>query len=127
MLEFLRRHNKKFFIVVTIVVCVSFIFWGSYTKTGNRPGQITADDTAFTVDGQDHDYADYKRLSHFYPIASRLGLRVLNDRVSFTDALTEFAPRFRAREEVPRDFVFNLMLLRHELKKNGIQASDADV
>jgi hypothetical protein len=127
MLEFLRRHNKTFFLVVTAVVIISFTFWGSYTKTGNRPGMITPDDTAFTVDGEEHDYAEYKRLSQYYQIAARLGLKVLNGRADFADALTEFAPRFRAREEVPRDFVFNLVLLRHELKKSGIHASDPEV
>ncbi len=127
MLEFLRRHNKTFFLVVTAVVIISFTFWGSYTKTGNRPGMITADDTAFTVHGQDFDYAEYRRLTQYYQISARLGLKVLNGRADFTEALTEFAPRFRAREEVPRDFVFNLVLLRHELKKSGIHASDAEV
>src|SRR6185369_650634 len=107
MLEFLRRHNKTFFLVVTAVVIISFTFWGSYTKTGNRPGTITADDTAFTIFGQEHDYGDYKRLSQYYQISSRLGLSVLGGRAGFADSLSEFAPRFRAREDVPRDFVFN--------------------
>lgn len=127
MLEFLRRHNKTFFLVVTAVVIISFTFWGGYTKTGSGGGMITPEDTAFTLHGKEHDYAEYKRLSQYYQIAARLGLRVLDGRVDFTDALTEFAPRFRAREDVPRDFVFNLMLLRHELKKNGIHPSDAEV
>jgi hypothetical protein len=127
MLDFLRRHNKTFFLVVTAVVIISFTFWGSYTKTGNRAGMLNANDAAFTFRGQDYDFAEYRRLKDFYLVASRLGLRVLNGRAEFAEALTEFAPRFQAREEVPRDFVFNLVLLRHELDANGIHASNAEV
>ncbi len=127
MLEFLRRHNKTFFLVVTAVVIISFTFWGSTTDTGAQSGMITSDATAFTMHGREYDYADYKRLTQLYQIAASLGLRVLDGRAEFTEALTEFAPRFRANEEVPRDFAFNLTLLRHELKKNGIHASDAEV
>jgi len=127
MLDFLRRHNKTFFLVVTAVVIISFTFWGGYTDSGRGSGMITPEDTAFTLHGEEHDYLEYKRLSQYYQIASRLGLTVLDGRVGFTDALTEFAPRFQAREDVPRDFVFNLILLRHELKENGIRASDAEV
>ncbi|MCE9520007.1 MAG: peptidyl-prolyl cis-trans isomerase [Verrucomicrobia bacterium] len=125
MLKFLRRHNKTLFLVVTAIVIISFTFMGSYTKTGNRPG--TVDDLAFTIHGQEHDFAEYNRLSRYYQISQSLRLSLFGGRAGFADSLVNFAPRFKAREEIPRDFVFNLMLLRYELEKNGIHASDAEV
>ncbi len=127
MLKFLRRHNKTLFLVVTAVVILSFTFWGSDTSSGRRPGEFSPADAAFTLHSQEHDYAKYNRLTKYYHISQRLGLSVFGGRAGFADALTDFAPRFKAREDVPRDFVFNLMLLRHELQENGIHASDAEV
>ncbi len=127
MLKFFRRHNKTFFFVVTAVVIISFTFWGGSTNTGNSPDEITAADTAFTLHGQEHDYAEYNRLTKYFQVSQSLRLSLFGGRTGFADSLVDFAPRFRAPEEVPRDFVFNLTLLRHELKKNGIHASDAEV
>lgn len=126
MLKFFRRHNKTFFFVVTAVVIISFIFFGSDTPSG-RAGEFSLADTAFTLHGREHDYSEYNRLARYYGISHNLRLSVFGGRAGFADALVDFAPRFRAREETPRDFVFNLLLLRRELEKNGIHVSDAEV
>lgn len=127
MLEFLRRHHKTFWIVVTAVVIISFTFWGSFSKTGHGTGAASMDDTAFTVFGHDYDFAEYNRLSRYFNIASQLRLSLLDGRIGFANAVAGFAPRFRAEEQVPRDFVFNLIVLRHALEQHGIRASDQEV
>ncbi len=52
MLDFLRRHHKTFWIVVTVVVIISFTFWGATTKTGAGRGR-DVDDSIVTIYGRD--------------------------------------------------------------------------
>ena len=138
MLEFLRRHHKTFWIVVTAIVIVSFAFFGAYTKTGNRAG-VTSDDAAFTAYGREYSYAEFQRLGRLMPICYQLDLAVPlptmmpfqmrgDGFAGFAEALAQFAPRFQVQgQDVPPDFVFNLIMLRHELEKYGIRASDGEV
>ncbi|MEI6536966.1 MAG: SurA N-terminal domain-containing protein, partial [Verrucomicrobiaceae bacterium] len=132
MLEFLRRHHKTFWLVVTAVVIIAFTFFGSFTKTGNRGGR-TADETAIAIYGREYSYAEIGRLQRCYRVASGLMLPG-SDRYYASD-LVSIDNQFRKQEDgrpldmagAPLDFAVNLLVLREELEKNGIRASDAEV
>lgn len=132
MLEFLRRHHKTFWIVVTAVVIIAFTFFGSFTKTGNRGGR-TADDTAIAIYDHEYSYAEIGRLQRNYRIAA--GLMLPGSSNYYASDLVNIVSQFRKQEDgkplemagAPLDFAVNLLVLREELEKNGIHASDAEV
>ncbi len=132
MLEFLRRHHKTFWIVVTAVVIIAFTFFGSFTKTGNRGGH-TADDTAIAIYDREYSYAEIGRLQRNYRIAA--GLMLPGTERYYASDLVNIANLFRKQEDgrplemvgAPLDFAINLLVLREELEKKGIRASDAEV
>ncbi len=132
MLEFLRRHHKTLWIVVTAVVIIAFTFFGSFTKTGNRGGR-TADDTAIGIYDREYSYAEVGRLQRSYRVAA--GLRLQGSESFYASDLVNIANLFRRQEDsrplemsgAPLDFAINLLVLREELEKNGIRASDAEV
>ena len=132
MLEFLRRHHKTFWIVVTAVVIIAFTFFGSFNKTGNRGGR-TADDTAIAIYDHEYSYAEIGRLQRNYRVAA--GLMLPGSERYYASDLVNIVNQFRKQEDgrpleiggAPLDFAVNLLVLREELEKNGIRASDAEV
>lgn len=132
MLEFLRRHHKTLWIVVTIVVIIAFTFFGSFTKTGSRAGH-TSDDTAIEILNREYSYAEIGRLQRHYRVAA--GLMLPGTERYYASDLVNIVSQFRKQEDgrplemmgAPLDFAVNLLVLREELEKNGIRASDAEV
>lgn len=132
MLEFLRRHHKTFWLVVTAIVIIAFTLFGSFTKTGNRGGR-TADDTAIEIYDQEYSYSEIGRLQRNYQVAARLMLPGTDQY--FASDVVNLECKFRRQEDsrpiemagAPLDFAINLLVLRDEIVKNGIRASDAEV
>lgn len=119
MLEFFRKHQGTFWIVITVVVIVSFTFWGGYTQPKDR--QATGTETAFTLYGETYSFDEMSRLERNYELSMRLGLR------GFSETLSFITQKYQIEGRVPFDFALNLLVLRKELEKNGIHASDAEV
>jgi parvulin-like peptidyl-prolyl isomerase len=120
MLDFLRRHHKTFWIVVTVVVIISFTFWGASTKTGNRAGYATPEDSAVTVYGRDYSHADVSRLIRYRQLAVSAGL------YEFAQTMSYIAQRYSFKDRTPLDFVVNIVVLRNEMEKCGVRVSDAE-
>ncbi|MEY4483112.1 MAG: hypothetical protein RL693_564 [Verrucomicrobiota bacterium] len=119
MLEFFRKHQGTFWIVITVVVIVSFTFWGGQTQRGDR--KATGTETAFTIYGNTYSFDEMSRLERNYELAMRLGLR------GFAETLSFITQKYQIEGRVPFDFALNLLVLRKELEKNGIHATDAEV
>jgi len=111
-------------IIIAVVIIIAFTFFGGYTNP-DKSRQHGPADTAFTVYGQDYTFAEYGRLQRFYQLSSALQLGFGNG--AWADVLGRIAQRFESGERVPVDFAFNLIVLRKELEKNGIRASDEEV
>jgi len=110
-------------IVITVVVIISFAFFGGYTQS-KAPGQTGPEDTAFTMYGKSHTIAEMSRLQRVSNLASMLQLPMEATGTTFANALTYIVNTYHFNEQVQPDFVFNLLVLRHELEKNGIYVSD---
>jgi len=124
MLDFLRKHQGTMWIIITVVVIIAFTFFGGYTNPeGSR--QRGPADTAFSIYGNDYTFAEYNRLQRYYELSSYLQLSFGRD--AWADLVGGIAQRYRTNERVPVDFAFNLAVLRKELEKNGIRASDEEV
>lgn len=119
MLAFFRKHQGTFWIVITVVVIVSFTFWGGYSQPNDR--KATDNETAFTLYGDKYSFSEMSRLERNYELSMRLGLR------GFAETLSFITQRYQVEGRVPFDFALNLLVLRNELEKNGIHASDTEV
>lgn len=63
MLQFFRRHQRYFFLIITVVIVISFSFFGTYS-TLDRPNP--GDRVVFqSVDGQNIRHSDVEELSLF--------------------------------------------------------------
>ena len=56
MLEFFRRHRGAFLIVLTVIIIVSFSFWGGWGRT--RGDQVDRNATAFKIYGKEYTYRE---------------------------------------------------------------------
>jgi hypothetical protein len=118
MLEFFRRHRGAFMIVLAIVVIIAFSFWGGPRTDAQQPGDPTR--TAFNIYGRDYSVAELGRYQRYMRLAYMLGMYDLPQQ------LVMVSRKFQTQDEVPLDFVFNLLVLRKELEKNGIAISNAE-
>ena len=119
MLEFFRRHRGAFLIVLTVIIILSFSVWGGWKK--GRGGVL--DDptqTAFSIYGKDYSRSEMERHMRYMRLAYMMGMYELPQQ------LTMVSRKYQTRDEVPLDFVFNLIVLRKEMEKNGIAISTAE-
>lgn len=112
-------------IVVAVVVIISFTFWGGYTQP-QQPGMGRREDTAFTIYGKSYSFIELDRIQNLQQLAGMLGLGVGDSQTSFAEVLTTLSRRYQTADALQPDFVFNLLVLRHELDKNGIHVSDTE-
>ena len=118
MLEFFRRHRGAFMIVLAVIVIIAFSFWGGPRTDAPQPGDPTR--TAFTMYGKDYSVAELSRYQRYMRLAYMLGMYDLPQQ------LVMVSRQFQTQDEVPLDFVFNLLVLRRELEKNDIVISNAE-
>lgn len=118
MLEFFRRHRGAFMIFIAVVVIITFSFWGGPRTDAVAPNDPTR--TMFTIYGHSYSKAEMDRLERYMRLAYMLGLYELPGQ------LTQLARKMETESETPVDFVFNLLVLRKEMERNGIAVSDAE-
>jgi hypothetical protein len=116
MLEFFRRHKGAFLITLTVIIIISFSVWGGW-KEDTRAEGAREDDLAFTIYGKDYNNLDVKRLQNQMQLMQMLQLFELGQ------GLMTLAQQPETRGG---DFIFNSLVLRHEMDKLGIHPSDAD-
>ncbi|MEZ0389149.1 MAG: peptidyl-prolyl cis-trans isomerase [Verrucomicrobium sp.] len=125
MLEFLRRQTKPIMITLAAIIILAFTFWGG--QTNQRPhGQVSAEDHAFTIYGKEYSFAERSRLERLYSLAYGMQLTAPSGRGGFADMMGYIVQKYQFEDRTPADFVFNLLVLRHEMEANGIQATNAE-
>ena len=122
MLEFLRHQTKPIMITLAVIIIIAFTFWGGSMKTGARGQQMaSADDTAFTLYGQEYSYAEKNRLERFFELARSLQM------FDFLQGLMSASRKFQIEgDRIPLDVTVNHLVLRKELERAGIRASNAE-
>ena len=122
MLQFLRHQTKPIMITLAAIIIIAFTFWGGSMKTGSGGQQMaSADDTAFTLYGQEYSFAEKARLERSFELARSLQM------FDFLQGLMSASRKFQIEgERIPFDITVNHLVLRKELERNGIRASDAE-
>jgi hypothetical protein len=121
MLEFLRRQSKPIMTALAIIIIIAFVFWGGSAKTGANGRGNGPDETAFTISGKEYSFSDKARYDRYFELARQMGM------YDFLRTLIRANQKYVTQDRVPLDFVLNLLVLREELEKSGIRASDEEV
>ncbi len=121
MLTSIRRFQKAVLIVVTAIICVAFAWlYNRYDSTSGGPA------SSMMVDGQPYRIENALRLANLFNVA-RFDLGA---GASFfqPSPLGEFAAALSGNSMSDRtQFVANLIVLRNEAKRLGIEASPKEV
>jgi GcvH upstream region-like protein len=93
MLAFMRKHQKYFYVIITIVICISFSFFGTYsTLSGNSIHELTA---FTTVNGDPVTRLDLEEMALFLGTDS-------NDKKLFGGI---WGPNFLNNGVIQKDFL----------------------
>jgi len=114
MLEFFRRHRGAFLITVTVIIIISFSVWGGY-KSGRESPEAQPTDTAFNIYGRNYTIAEAQRLERR---TQMLYLLQMFDLLGLS--------RIGSQDDKNNNFIFNQLVLQHELNRLGIHPSDAE-
>lgn len=98
MLDFFRKYQRYFFIVIAVVIVISFSFFGTF-QTLNQPGKIEDKVIGKTIDGAKLMKSDVDRMVRF----------IASDRSDITLAEKGVMPNF-----------FNNGVIRHDLLGSGV-------
>jgi hypothetical protein len=115
MLEFFRRHRGAFMLSLTVIIIISFASWGG-TRTGG-PKMASASDDAFTLYGEDYTVGELQRLERLGQVISMLQMY---------DLYFGLMSAARSPDTGGRDFIFNLLVLKRQMKELGVNPSDAE-
>ena len=118
MLEFFRHHRGAFLTFLTVIIIISFSFWGGYSRSGSTGASPT--DKAFTIYGRAYTRAEAERTQRLYMIAARLGM------FQFAMGLMDASRNFETRDSSPLDFSLNLLVLENQMNALGIHPSDEE-
>lgn len=120
MLEFFRRHRGAFLITLTVIIIISFSFWGGWRTDAGYEKKALPTDHALTIFGKELTIADVQRantslqIAQFYMQAYELPsmLMMLSSDGGFGGG--------------GMDRLVNLFIARHLMEELGIRASDAE-
>ncbi|MDZ4287127.1 MAG: peptidyl-prolyl cis-trans isomerase [Prosthecobacter sp.] len=116
MLEFFRKHRGAFLITLTVIIIVSFSVWGGW-KDSSGDVRSRGEETAFTIYGKDYTGAEAARYERYMRLLYMLQM------FDLVQGLMQVAESPDTRGN---DFIFNLLVLRHEMEKAGVHPSDAE-
>lgn len=122
MLEFFRRHRGPFMITITVIIIISFSYWGGSTRGAGLRGK-ESHDTAFTIYNRDYTFHDMDRLGRAQQLCYYLQMYDL--AFSLPDAAKQLQP-MPGQRGPDYDFVANLLVLREKALEHGVAVSDAD-
>lgn len=118
MLEFFRHHRGAFLIFLTVIIIISFSFWGGWTRA--RGGATSPNDTAFTIYGRNYTRAEAQRFDRLLGLAQSVGM------LQFAIELLTAARNYESMDGSPLDFTLNLIVLEKLMNEFGIHPSDAE-
>src|SRR5687767_4006852 len=111
MVSILRRYQQPLMITVTVLIIISFTYWGASSGDvggGGGGGKVA------TVYGRPVTYAQTQKIVRKFDLAQQLGMR---------DLAFSLAGLRQDRE----NFIWNTLVLRHEAEKLGVEPSDDEV
>ncbi len=132
MLETLRKHHYILMLFIAILVCVAFVFFGDSSMPGNK----NPDSKPFaTLDGVDYYRNDLVQIDNQRSLIGRL-LDPTNQFAQYTDPLAFYANSMSrivrrygstSRDDIDFDFCMNVLTLRAEAKKLGVEVEREDL
>ena len=124
MLHFFRRLRGPILIGITIIIVVTFSWWGGSRNDTMGMGRAReAHDTAFTLYDKAYTHYDLEKLNRLQALCYyRLGL------FEFAFGLPDAAKQIQSLERggPNYDFAGNLLVLRQKAVEYGVAATDAD-
>src|SRR5262245_36745087 len=115
MITVMRKHHKTLMIIITALVCISFSWYWNVNKTDL--GQI-GNGTVGTIYDHPVSLVEFQRNSHLLQLASQLGMREL---------ISDLTIGAQSENEMFEKFSWNLIILRHEAKKMGIEPTTSEI
>lgn len=109
----MRKHHKVLMIVITALVCISFSWYWNKTDFAQMGNGVVG-----KIYDRNVSQVEYQRNARLLRLASELGMRDL------VQALTLGA---QSENDMFSAFSWNLMVLRHESEKLGIQPTTAEI
>jgi SurA N-terminal domain/PPIC-type PPIASE domain len=120
MLEFFRRHRGPFMIGITVVIIITFAWWGGSRKAGG--GHDSVDATLLEVYGNSYTREDLARYQGFQRLCYQLGLYELAFGLPAAAQLSAV----NRDDNSPVGFAANLIVLRNEALKHGVEFTDEE-
>lgn len=123
MLEFFRRLRGPIMIGITVIIVISFSWWGGSRKGLGAASMREPHDVAFTLYGDEYTHHDLDKLNRLQALCYyRLGL------FEFAFGLPDAAKQIQSmqRNGPNYDFAGNLLVLRRKALEFGVAASDAE-
>ncbi len=113
MITVMRKHHKVLMIIITALVCISFSWYWNKTDFAQMNNGTVGKIYDRTV-----SQVEYQRNARLLRLASQLGMRELVQQLTL-GAQTE--------NDYYENFSWNLMVLRHEAEKLGIEPTTAEI
>ncbi len=114
MINVMRKHHKVLMIVITALVCISFSwYWNrtDFAQMGNA--------SVGKIYGRAVSQVELQRNMRLFDLARQLGMQELAGYLTLSAQ--------RDEKEQYNSFAWNLMVLRHEADRLGIEASTAEI
>ncbi len=119
MLEFFRHHRGAFLIFLTVVIIISFSFYGSGPQA--RSGIASPSDRAYTIYGKDRTVAELQRHERLFQLTYSIGM------FHFSSALLMASRNYETQDGALLDFSMNLLVLEKKMNELGIHPSEAEI
>lgn len=110
MFTWMRTHQRKLMLAITIVTCVSFV----WLYSAHDPSRLQRDEVA-RIYGRNVSYTDFQRAMRKFHLALSLGL------VDYASALSG------GSEQGAAEFAINSMIIAHEGERLGLRPTDEQV
>ncbi len=118
MLEFFRRHRGAFLISLTILIIVSFSFFGAPRLDKNAQATALPSDHAMTVYGKDYTIAEVSKVQR--------GLQFAMQHLGMFDLYIKLSGLGPKGDAMGGNMIGTVLTLQHVLDEAGIRASDQE-
>lgn len=118
MLEFFRRHRGAFLITLTIIIIVSFSFFGAWRFDKDAQVTVLPSDHAMTVYGKDYTIAEVSKVQR--------GLQFAMQHLGMFDLYIKLSGLGPKGDAMGGNMIGTVLTLQHVLAEAGIRASDQE-
>src|SRR6188768_3369189 len=110
MVSLLRRYRQPLMIAVTIMIIITFSYFGSRSdfSDGSGSGKVA------TIYGRPVTYAQTQKIARKFGLARELGMQ-------------DLAISLAGFQQDQESFIWNTLVLRHEAEELGVEPTDDEV